>query len=1290
MTVRCLLGAPALSEFRIEKINRRLLNQGLTVSDCRQVFVVQLDDPIVPGDWERLTRLLGSHQEIPAEQLDPRDVYVTPRFGTISPWASKATDIAHRCGLKLCRRVEHGRRYRFEQALADDQATGLGLNDRMTESVSRRPGQLDALFEQGEPAPLARVPVLAAGLEALQQANGELGLALSADEMDYLAGAFTQLGRDPTDAELMMFAQANSEHCRHKIFNARWTLDQEDRDKSLFQMIRHTHERHPEGVITAYADNAAIIDGFESNRFMVNPQTGIYHESLEHAHIMIKVETHNHPTAISPYPGASTGSGGEIRDETATGRGGKPKAGLTGFSVSNLRIPGFEHPWEADHGRPGRLASALDIMLEGPIGAAAFNNEFGRPALSGYFRTFEQDCGQGPRGERLLRGYHKPIMLAGGMGNIRSRATAKNQLNPGDPIIVLGGPAMLIGLGGGAASSMTSGSSAEDLDFASVQRDNPEMQRRCQEVVDRCWAQGVNNPIVSIHDVGAGGLSNAIPELLHDSERGGALELREVGNADPGMSPMQIWCNEAQERYVLGVQADRLEDFLSLCRRERCPVAVVGEATEDPHLQLADRHFSDRPVDLPMSVLFGNTPAMHRVARRSPSQAAADDWQDIQLDEAVSRVLALPAVASKNFLITIGDRTVGGLVHRDQMVGPWQVPVADAAVTMNDFRGYHGEAMAVGERTPLAVTDAPASGRMAVGEAVTNMAGAGVARLSDIKLSANWMAAAGAPGEDAALFDTVKAVGQELCPELGLCIPVGKDSLSMQTVWRQDGQDRRMTAPLSLIVSAFAPVPDVRRAVTPQLQDQDSCLLLIDLGDGRSRLGGSALAQVYGRELGQVPDLDQPQRLVGFFRCMARLTADELILAYHDRSDGGLLATLLEMAFAGRVGLNIQVPEEVDVLSWLFNEELGAVIQVAADQLDPVMEQFRQAGLGELVHLIGAPAADGPINFQRQEETLLQGERGQFQRRWAETSFAMQSMRDHPDCARQEHETHASDDPGLSPRISFDADHDIAAPLVGVGASPPVAILREQGVNGHTEMAAAFHLAGFESVDVHMSDLIAGRHHLSNFRGLVACGGFSYGDVLGAGQGWSRAILFRDELRSQFEEFLAARDRFALGVCNGCQMLAGLARLIPGAEGWPTFVRNRSEQFEARLSLVEVTDSPSILLTGMTGSRIPVAVAHGEGRVRFEGAAAPLERRLALRFVDNRGEPTERYPHNPNGSLDGITGVCNADGRVTIMMPHPERVFRSVQLSWAPPDWSEYSPWMRMFRNARCWVEDGP
>ncbi|WP_295400660.1 phosphoribosylformylglycinamidine synthase [uncultured Thiocystis sp.] len=1288
-------GAPAISEFRLRKLADRLREHtGTPIQPYAEyVHFAQLAGDLNVEERAVLERLLRDGPSLPGHAPEGALVLVVPRPGTISPWSSKATDIARNCGLTAVKRLERGIAYSLAGGISDQtrRAASTLLHDRMTELALFDLESAQRLFEAAEPRPSQRIDLMGAGRPALVAANVELGLALSDDEIDYLAASFTTLGRNPTDVELMMFAQANSEHCRHKIFNADWILDGEPQTRSLFGMIRHTTEQSPEGVLSAYQDNAAVIAGFEGRRFLPDPASGIYGEHEEAIHLLMKVETHNHPTAIAPHPGAATGSGGEIRDEGATGQGAKPKAGLCGFSVSNLRIPGFEQPWEVDHGKPGRIVSALDIMLDGPIGAAAFNNEFGRPNLTGYFRTYEQMV-PGPDGAPELRGYHKPIMLAGGLGNIRAEHVAKQPFPPGTPLVVLGGPAMLIGLGGGAASSMASGSSAEDLDFASVQRANPEMERRCQEVIDRCWALGEETPILFIHDVGAGGLSNALPELVHDGGRGGRFELREVPNDDPGMSPMEIWCNEAQERYVMAIAAERLETFQAICARERCPYAVVGEASESEHLRLDDRHFADRPIDMPLPLLFGKPPKMLRDVARVHPPTTAFATADIDLGEAIFRVLRLPTVADKSFLITIGDRSITGQVARDQMVGPWQVPVADCAVTLADYRGYTGEAMAIGERTPLALLDAPASGRMAVGEALTNLAATYINRLGDIKLSANWMAAAGHPGEDARLYETV-AAASELCAELGIAIPVGKDSMSMKTVWPDaTGARREMTAPLSLIVSAFMPVSDARQTVTPELRtdEGDTDLILIDLGRGRNRLGGSCLAQVYGQLGDRGPDLDHPDLLKRFLSAIQDLFVELMILAYHDRSDGGLLATLAEMAFAGRCGIDVELDAlGPDPVAALFSEELGAVIQVPHTETDCVLQILKFHGLGECSAVIGTLNDDDRIRLRRHSRLLFEAARSDLQQAWSETSHRMQSLRDHPDCADEAFARIAAEDVGLHAELTFDLDDDIAAPYIERGVRPPIAILRDQGVNGQQEMAAAFHAAGFACVDVHLSDIVAGRVDLARFRGLAACGGFSYGDVLGAGEGWAKTILFNARAREQFEGFFARPDTFALGICNGCQMLSNLRELIPGADHWPHFVRNRSEQFEARTLMLEVAETPSVLLAGMSGSRMPIAVAHGEGRAKFRDAAhlAAAQSWVVTRYVENDGRVAERYPANPNGSPDGIAGLTTTDGRVTIMMPHPERVFRAVQNSWYPEDWEQDGAWMRLFRNARAWVD---
>ncbi len=1290
-----LIGQPAFSAFRIEKLLRNLRAEvpavtGLS-SEYRYFAEVDGDGQLADADLAVLKTLLVADKQTADADGDAILFLVTPRPGTISPWSSKATDIVHNSGLTQIKRVERGIAFFVQSAqpLTDNQQQQIAakLHDRMIESVFDNADDAEQLFMHTAPRPLLSVDILGGGRQALVNANIDMGLALADDEIDYLFDNFSALNRNPNDIELMMFAQANSEHCRHKIFRADWLIDGKAQDRSLFDMIRYTHEQHPEGVVKAYNDNSSVIEGARSHRFQVNMADNHYCYEGEVQHILMKVETHNHPTAISPFPGAATGAGGEIRDEGATGRGSKPKAGMTGFSVSNLQIPDFIQPWETPYGKPARMASALQIMIDGPLGGAAFNNEFGRPNLCGYFRTYEANVPSDNGFE--VRGYHKPIMVAGGMGTIRPQHVEKHLMKPGTQLILLGGPAMLIGLGGGAASSVTSGTSEEGLDFASVQRGNPEMERRCQEVIDRCVALDDKNPIVSIHDVGAGGLSNAFPELVDDSGRGGRFELRVIPNDEPGMSPMEIWCNESQERYVLGVNPEDVETFQAICERERCPWAIVGETTEDQHLLLGDAEFDNQPIDMPLSLLLGKPPKMLRDVKHHSKPKPELKLDGITVPMALERVLKLPTVGSKSFLITIGDRSITGLVARDQMVGPWQVPVADCAVTLADHHGLLGEAMAMGERTPLAVIDAPASGRMAIGEALTNIAAADIAKLSDIKLSANWMAACGHSGEDALLYDTVKAVGMELCPQLGIAIPVGKDSLSMKTVWDENGETKSVTSPLSLIISAFAPVTDASKTLTPQLRTDlgETQLLYIDLGHGHNRLAASALAQVYQQTGHRGPDVDDAKTLKNFFAAMQLLKQDDLLLAYHDRSDGGLITTLCEMAFAGRCGLDIELDGLGDALSALFNEELGAVVQISAEHQDAVFEVLAQFGLVKHSHLIGVPTDDQQIQINVNGEQVLLQSRVTLQRFWTETSYRMQALRDNPDCAEQEFAAlNDENDPGLFAKLSFDLAEQVAAPFIISGQRPKIAILREQGVNGQLEMAAAFDHAGFTAIDVHMSDIVEGRISLQDFKGLVACGGFSYGDVLGAGRGWASTVLFNARARDEFAAFFAREDTFSLGVCNGCQMLSQLTELIPGSEHWPRFSRNLSEQFEARFSLVEVTDSPSILLQDMAGSIMPIAVAHGEGRADFAGNGDAQKALMALRFIDHYGKPTDTYPFNPNGSAGGQTGFTTTDGRVTIMMPHPERVIRSVQHSWHPDNWGKDSPWLRLFHNARRWV----
>jgi phosphoribosylformylglycinamidine synthase len=1281
-----LSGRESLSSFRRERLQARLDRAvpGLKLQSSRNFYFLEAEAG-VRLDAEAVALVLAADRDLPF--VDADSLLVVPRFGTLSPWSSKATEILRGAGLPV-HRVEQGHVLQVSGLSAlDDNARRAALrvlHDPMTQSVAPTLDALTQAFRHELAAPLGVVALGPDPGASLQRANRELGLALSEDEIEYLIDSYRTLGRDPSDAELMMFAQANSEHCRHKVFNASWQVDGKKQPHSLFQMIKNTHAVTPQGTLSAYRDNAAVVENVDVARFYAQPGSRQWQAHQEPVAFAIKCETHNHPTAIAPFPGASTGSGGEIRDEGATGRGAKPKAGLSGFTVSDLRIPSLPRPWETERALPPRMASAFEIMRDGPIGAAAFNNEFGRPALCGYFRSFEFDQGGS------LRGYDKPIMLAGGLGNLHPDHVEKRILQAGDAVIVLGGPAMLIGLGGGAASSLASGHSSEALDFASVQRDNPEMERRCQEVIDRCWSLGDNNPLVSLHDVGAGGLSNAIPELLHDSGVGGRIELRAIPNDEPGMSPMQIWCNESQERYVLGVRPDRLAEFEALCRRERCPYAVVGTATAEQHLLLTDSLLGKPAIDLPMDVLFGKAPKMHRDARRQPVSGKPLQLP-LSIAEALPRVLRHPSVGSKSFLITIGDRSVGGLCARDQMVGPYQVPVADCAVTLCDFEGYAGEAMALGERTPLALIDSAAAARMAVAEALTNLAAAPIARREDIKLSANWMAAVNHAGEDAALFDAVYAVGMEFCPALGLGIPVGKDSLSMQAVWQDGVSQHRVVSPVSLIVTAFARVTDARHALTPQLRLDagDSVILLVDLGRGRNRLGGSILAQCWGQLGDCAPDVEHAADLAALFDTVQQLNRTGHLLAYHDRSDGGAIVALIEMAFAARCGLSVRLNAFGDgALSGLFNEEIGALLQVRSDDLATVLAAFAATGLGDCVFSVAAPIADAfelrLVDTQGQVEVfplrnLLDA--------WHETSHAMQRLRDHPECADQERVAVVDTlDHALVPALHFDAGADVAAPYIARGHRPKIAILREQGVNGQVEMAAAFTRAGFDAFDVHMNDLIAGDERLQRFDGLAACGGFSYGDVLGAGRGWAASIRHHGDLALQFRTFFADQRKFALGVCNGCQMLSQLRDMIPGAGHWPQFLRNRSEQFEARFSLVEVMDSPSILLQGMAGSRIPVVVSHGEGRVAFAESTDAGKALVAMRFVDAQGAPAAQYPANPNGSPDGLTGFTTNDGRVTILMPHPERVHRSVQMSWHPREWGEPSPWMRMFQNARVWL----
>ncbi len=1292
MPVLELPGGAALSRFRLDKLNARIreVDDRAAVRSTRRWHFVEMTREPDAREREVLERLLTYGPPAVEADAGTVPVLVTPRLGTISPWSSKATDIARLCNLEFVRRIERGTV--FDLSGTDPSPVLPLLHDRMTETVLPSIASAAELFRHVAPKPMTAIDLLGGGADAIAEANLRFGLALTPDEIAYLVSYFLHAGRNPTDVELTMFAQANSEHCRHKIFNASWVIDGRPETESLFDMIRRTHQANPQGTVSAYSDNAAVMEGGAVRRYFADPVSRRYAYHAGLTHTLMKVETHNHPTAISPFPGAATGSGGEIRDEGATGRGSKPKAGLCGFSVSNLRIPGFVRPWEGPESRPERIASPLAIMIDGPIGAASFNNEFGRPNLAGYFRAYEQDVAG------VVRGYHKPIMLAGGLGNIAAEHSHKADVPAGSLLIQIGGPAMLIGMGGGSASSMTTGSNTADLDFDSVQRGNAEIQRRAQEVIDRCWALGSANPILSIHDVGAGGLSNALPEIVHGSGRGGRIDLRAAPNEEPGMTPREVWCNEAQERYVLAIAPESLDLFREICERERCPFAVVGEATEVRHLEVRDPLFGTRPVDMDLPALLGKPPRMTRHVSRVRRGFAPFSFGGIDLAEAVERVLRAPSVADKTFLITIGDRTVGGLCSRDQMVGPWQVPMADCATTLLGFETYAGEAFAIGERTPLAMVNAPASGRMAVAEALTNLSAAPVADLSRVKLSANWMAAAGSPGEDAALFDTVKAVALDLCPRLGVSIPVGKDSMSMRTAWTEGGEVHDVVSPVSLIVSAFAPCEDVRHTLTPELRRDcgATLLVLVDLAPRRARLAGSVLAQVYGQVGDETPDVEDPDAIRGLFAALAELRRDGLVLAYHDRSDGGLFVTLCEMAFAGRSGISIDdaavlaigglgAAPVADLLAALFAEELGAVLQVREADTPGVMEILRRHGLA--ARIVARPTDDDVIRVVHDGLIVYQRSRVDLQRAWSETTWQMQSLRDNPDCARQEYDrTLDTADPGLSVRLTFDPAEDVAAPLVARGARPKIAILRDQGVNGEVEMAAAFDRAGFDAHDVHMSDVIGGRVSLADFQAMAACGGFSFGDVLGGGEGWAKSALYNARARDEFSAFFARPDTIALGVCNGCQMMAALKELIPGAEAWPRFVKNTSEQFEARVVMVEVLPGPSVFFAGMAGSRIPIVTAHGEGRAAFDAAEDASRVIRTLRYVDNRGAATETYPLNPNGSAGGLTGVTTADGRFMIVMPHPERVFRSVQWSWHPDGWGEDAPWMRVFRNARVFL----
>ncbi|MBU3582378.1 phosphoribosylformylglycinamidine synthase [Polynucleobacter sp. 15G-AUS-farblos] len=1336
-----LPGANALSPFRQQRLLASLASQGVMLEsiEAQYIHLVWSENQLTNVEEGVLKSLLTYGQKFQSNIQSGSGLFskpsldaaiVIPRFGTVSPWASKATDIARQCGLDVLR-IERGIQFAWKTKKPLNTEQNLlviaAIHDRMTEVVIQSIAEAEVLYQSLDDRPLKRIPVLSQGRAALDAANQELGLALSDDEVTYLTDSFIRLERNPSDVELIMFAQANSEHCRHKIFNSSWTIDGEDQERSLFAMIRNTHQLHPEGTIVAYSDNSAVMAGCEAETWVPQGTDHLYEKDTRLVHTLMKVETHNHPTAIAPFPGASTGAGGEIRDEGATGIGGRPKAGLTGFSVSNLNIPGVDMPWESEvYGKSERIATPLQIMIDGPLGGAAFNNEFGRPILGGYFRVFEQTL------DGVRRGYHKPIMIAGGIGSIDSIHTEKRPIQSGHLLIQLGGPGMRIGMGGATGSSVSTGTNTADLDFDSVQRGNPEMERRAQEVINACRAMGENNPIVSIHDVGAGGLSNAFPELADGAGLGAKFKLRSVPLEESGMSPAEIWCNESQERYVLAIEAKDLGLFKSLCERERCPFAVVGEATTERQLQLDDSKQgvgtdAALPIDMPMEVLLGKPPKMHRNVQRELQSFEELNVTDVDLAQAIAWVLQHPTVASKSFLITIGDRTVGGLNARDQFVGPWQVPVADCAVTLMDYKGYRGEAMSMGERTPVAVIDAPAAARMAVGEAITNLLAADIADIREIKLSANWMAACGSPGEDAKLYDSVKAIGMELCPALGISIPVGKDSLSMSTAWSDGEQSKKVVAPVSLIISAFAAVQDVRKTLTPllRLKNQDGSgldteLILIDLGRGKNRMAASILAQVLNQSGSKAPNVDHPEDLKSLAAAIIALRKEDKLLAYHDRSDGGLLACIAEMAFASHCGISINVdmiavdserePDYGDAKNWaqqvsgrrheqtlkaLFNEELGVVIQIRRSDRDAVFAVLRQLGLSAFSHVIGKPNTNGQIEIWRDAKKIFAEPREVLQKMWANTSYQIARLRDNPACADSEFaQLDNVSDAGLSPKLTFNAAEDIAAPYIKKNVRPKVAILREQGVNSHVEMAYVVNWAGFDSYDVHMSDLLGAKAKLDDFKGLIACGGFSYGDVLGAGEGWAKTILFNQALRDQFSSFFQRQDSFALGVCNGCQMMSNLAEIIPGAQAWPKFTRNQSEQYEARLVMAEVLASPSIFTQGMEGSQLPIAIAHGEGFANFseQGNLQQITQQglAALRFVDNQGRPTEDYPMNPNGSPGGLTGVTTPDGRFTVMMPHPERVFRAVQMSWCPPEWLDTpdgaSPWLRLFRNARRWA----
>ena len=1273
-------GIQALRKFKVDTLNERIksLIPNLNLIGTEYIHFIESEKELSLSKKKTLFKLLNYASEVDLKNSKYR-VTISPRIGTVSPWSSKASDICRLCGLSTVSRIERGINYHFDRIInAQELVTILELvMDKMTESHLKDINDSDVLFSELKPNEFNSIDILSHGKSAITQANTELGLALSESEINYLFESFIAIERNPRDIELMMFAQANSEHCRHKIFNADWTIDSEKQAISLFGMIKNTYKQNPEGLLSVYSDNSAVMNGYDSKYFEAN-ENGVYQTSVAEKAVLMKVETHNHPTAIAPNPGAATGSGGEIRDEGATGIGSKPKAGLCGFSVSNLKLPNSIQPWEINYGKPNQIASALEIMIDAPIGAASFNNEFGRPNTCGYFRTYEQKTKNDD-----VRGYHKPIMLAGGIGNIKKNHVEKGLISDGDKIIVLGGPAMLIGLGGGAASSIGSGDQNESLDFASVQRANPEMQRRAQEVINACTNLGNNNPIVSIHDIGAGGLSNGIPELVNDSKKGAKLQLRSIPNDELKMTPLEIWCNESQERYVIAIKEESIALFDEICLKERAPYALLGSATEDRHLLLEDSHFNNKPIDIAMSLLFGSSPKTHKDVKSLPNIENEFNPNNISINDAINRLLKLPTVASKNFLITIADRTVTGLIARDQMIGPWQVPVADCAISLSDFDGYQGEAMSIGEKTPISLINAAAAARMSVGEALTNLLSAYIEDISHINLSANWMCASGHPGEDAKLYEAVKSIGMELCPQLGLTIPVGKDSMSMKSSWRENDKDKSVTAPLSLIISAFSKTPDARLQMTPLLnRGVNSELYLVDLGLGKNRMGGSSLAQVFNQIGNTAPDLDDPVLFAKFFSIMNSLNKKNLVSAFHDRSDGGAFISLVEMAFASQCGLDISVS---DLFTDLFNEELGCIIQVSDNNKMTVLNELAKIGLKEHIKSIAKINSTDEIVIYHEDVKVFQSKRNNLQELWSSTSYQISKLRDNPECAESENLEISKTSNGLKVSTSFDINEIISTPYLNRSIRPKIAILREQGINGHIEMAAAFSKAGFEATDVHMSQILSGQISLSKFKGLAACGGFSYGDVLGAGRGWANSILLNDRAKDEFSKYFQRHDSFTLGVCNGCQMISNLREIIPGTDDWPSFERNTSEQFEARFTGVKINHSKSILFEGMEGSIMPIAIAHGEGKATFK-SNSPVNN-ISMQYVDHSGKPSDTYPHNPNGSHNSAAAICDETGRITIMMPHPERVFRVIQNSWHPGDWEERSPWMRMFENAREWIK---